>query len=475
LQLRPKITIIKFTVIFTAILAVSSLLLTPSLLWYHHQSIVAQPYVETVKHRNLVIDLGNGLKTNAQLTLPAVGKGPFPAVLLVPGAGPMDMNYTQGFVSIDNKTGSKIYPPTQFFQIAQYLSERGFVVFRYDKRGIGENGTIINNNVWGNLTFSDLKQDAEAALGVLAHQPEVDAKRITVLGHSEGGEIATRIAIDNPITPPIKNIVLMAARIQNAHDAMYYSLVGIPLEYANQILDKNHTGSITIEQAVKDPIYGQYMAFIFANNQNYNSITSSTNNNTTTLNTLIQLLGSGGSTTNRQAVDAAAAPINIDKEFKPMLERTFESAFEASILDIRFKCEPMEGLCPIYFKSLVSLEPTLSFIGNISSSTDILMLHGENDSGSPVQQGFLLQQRLAEVNHPDHTLITYPNIGHYFYPSTLWGTTEAGSIPEYVLADLYAWLEAHSGFTSSYSSALIGNNNSSTNVASSSSGKKQPN
>ena len=35
---------------------------------------LAQSYVHTVKYRNLVIDLGNGVKTNAQLTYPAVGK-----------------------------------------------------------------------------------------------------------------------------------------------------------------------------------------------------------------------------------------------------------------------------------------------------------------------------------------------------------------------------------------------------------------
>ena len=29
----------------------------------------------------------------------------------------------------------------------------------------------------------------------------------------------------------------------------------------------------------------------------------------------------------------------------------------------------------------------------------------------------LTLQRLTEVNHPDHTLITYPNLGHQFYPS----------------------------------------------------------
>jgi hypothetical protein len=34
---------------------------------------LAQQYIQTIEYRNLVIDLGNGVKTNAQLTLPAIG------------------------------------------------------------------------------------------------------------------------------------------------------------------------------------------------------------------------------------------------------------------------------------------------------------------------------------------------------------------------------------------------------------------
>lgn len=83
-------------------------------------------------------------------------------------------------------------------------------------------------------------------------------------------------------------------------------------------------------------------------------------------------------------------------------------------------------------------------IGNITSGISILMLQRENDSQTPVQQAFLLQQRLTEVNHPDHTVITYPNLGHQFFPSSQW-ITGVGPIPQYVLADTYAWLEAHSG------------------------------
>src|ERR1051326_7336820 len=129
---------------------------------------LAQQYIPTIKYRNLVIDLGNGVKTNAQLTYPAVGKGPFPGVLLVAGTGPEDMNETMDIIHIDNKTGQKTYPPSQpFFQIAQYLSERGFAVLRYDKRAIGANFTVLDSNIWGNATFNDLKQDAEKALAVL--------------------------------------------------------------------------------------------------------------------------------------------------------------------------------------------------------------------------------------------------------------------------------------------------------------------
>lgn len=87
-------------------------------------TVYAQSDLQTIKYRNLVIELGNGVKTNAQLTYPAVGRGgneTFPGVLLITGSGAEDMNSTGGFIRIDNKTGEKIYPSTPFFQIAEYL------------------------------------------------------------------------------------------------------------------------------------------------------------------------------------------------------------------------------------------------------------------------------------------------------------------------------------------------------------------
>jgi len=374
---------------------------------------LAQPYIQTIKYRNLVIDLGNGVKTNAQLTYSAVGKGPFPGVLLIPGSGIADKNETLGLV---HKSGPN--PPTPLLQIAQYLSEKGFAVLRYDKRGIGANHTILDTNVWGSVTANDLIQDTKQALNVLMRQPEVDAKRISVIGHSEGTIYAPRVAIDNPTK--IKNIILMGTLAQNpVKDLYYYQVVISPLEYAKQVLDKNHTGLISIQQLATDPLLRKFLVPLSV---------LSTNNTEDIAKALQRDFG-----TNNY--------IGIDKQLNPSLVKTYENitAFSSS------KCNSL-GPCPLWWKSVSSLIPNLSIIGNVSKSTSILILNGENDSQTPVEQAFLLQQRLTEVNHPDHTLITYPDLGHIFYPSSRW-STGMGPIEPYVLADIYAWLESHSGFT----------------------------
>src|SRR5205085_9061404 len=95
--------------------------------------------------------------------------------------------------------------------------------------------------------------------------------------------------------------------------------------------------------------------------------------------------------------------ISIDKELKPLLIRKIESLTAKNA-----SCTV--DSCPIWLRSGFNLIPALSIIGNVSKSTGILLLNGENDTQTPVQQAFLLQQRLTDVKHPDHTLITYPNL-----------------------------------------------------------------
>jgi uncharacterized protein len=419
-----------------------------SFLFYVDGSIFtvhAQSDLQTVKYRNLVIDLGNGVKTNAQLTIPAIGNGPFPGVLLITGSGAEDMNETGGFIRIDNKTGLKIYPPTPLFQIAEYLSDRGFATLRYDKRGIGTNHTILDSNVWGNLTIDDLVQDANKALAVLIQQPEVDNSKISVSGHSEGTIIAPRVAIDNPST--VKNIVLMGALAQNMSEALDFQAVRLPLLYAKEVLDVNHNGSLSIQEASKDV---NFQALVGGN---------------------ISLILTQNLTNGTKLLKPEYNPnkdtyININTELRPALiekAKSFFSPSSASTLsESSGKCTNLEG-CPLYQSSFLALEPNLSTVSKVPSNTSILILNGENDTQTPVYGAFLLQQKLTEINHPDHILITYPDLGHEFYPSSQWQTSQ-GPIQQYVLADLYSWLESRSGFTHSTASPSFPSSSNSTQI-----------
>ena len=386
-QLNSKASIFSLGSLIVVAMFSSSILSNPT--YNYLISALAQPFIQTVKYRDLVIDLGNGVQTNAQLTIPAVGNGPFPGVLLVAGSGVVDMNET---LSPDSKP---------FWQISQYLSERGFAVLRYDKRGVGANSQIIDYNIWGNLTFDDLKNDAEIALGVLTQQPEVDPSKITLIGHSEGTIIAPRIAIDQENktnSTMIKNIVLMGSAATTMADLAYYQKVGIVLEYMHQVLDKNGTGSISVQEAIQDPLVGRFVVTNFGN-------------------------------------DTATRFVDIERQVKPLLEKALEEFTQA---DVNARCDNPEG-CPIWFNSAVNLKPNLSVIGNLSKSTSVLMLNGENDPLTPVQQSFLLEQRLTEVDHPDHTLITYPGLGHTFAISPQW-STGLGPVEQNVLSDLHSWL-----------------------------------
>lgn len=401
-------------------------------------TVHAQSDQQIVKYKNLTLDFGQGIKTNAQLTYPAIGNGSFPGILLITGTGAEDMNETAGFIRIDNKSGEKIYPPVPFFQIAEFLSERGFTTLRYDKRGIGTNHTILDPNVWGNLTIDDLVQDANSALAILAHQPEVDPNRITVLGHSEGTMITPRVAIDNPDT--VDNIVLMGV-LDNQTKIFEFQTVELPLQYAEEVLDKNQDGTISGQEASDDLTFERIIG------GNLSLI-------------LTQYLQNGTKTSKSNYDINNDTRINIETELKPALIENSKSFFEASksvassitVETANGTCINLEG-CPAYSRSFLNFTPNVSTIGNVPTNSSILMLNGENDTQTPVQGALLLQQKLAQLNHPDHSIITYPNLGHEFYPSSQW-FTQNGPIPEYVLADIFTWLGPRSGFTDFESSSL---------------------
>ncbi|HWO24387.1 MAG TPA: alpha/beta fold hydrolase [Kofleriaceae bacterium] len=110
------------------------------------------------------------------LTLPA-GPGPFPATVLVHGSGPNDRDSTVG--------SNKI-----FKDLAQGLASAGIAVLRYDKRTF-QYGDQLTNAI---TIDEEVVDDAVAATRALAARPEIDARRLFVIGHSLGGLLAPEIA-----------------------------------------------------------------------------------------------------------------------------------------------------------------------------------------------------------------------------------------------------------------------------------------
>jgi pimeloyl-ACP methyl ester carboxylesterase len=95
-----------------------------------------------------------------------------PGIVLVGGSGPVDRDEVVAGIPI-------------FGQLASALADAGFLVLRYDKRGIGLSGGRAET-----ATLEDFAEDAVAAVKYLEKRKDVDPKRITIVGHSEGAWVA---------------------------------------------------------------------------------------------------------------------------------------------------------------------------------------------------------------------------------------------------------------------------------------------
>ncbi len=116
-----------------------------------------------------------------ELTMPN-GPGPFPGAVLISGSELADRN---SFI-LGHKT---------FLVLADYLTRRGYAVYRHDDRGYGEStGDPVA------ALDTDFSADSAAALKWLRSQPGIDVGRVGYIGHSQGAYkavLATEIEKSN--------------------------------------------------------------------------------------------------------------------------------------------------------------------------------------------------------------------------------------------------------------------------------------
>ena len=121
-----------------------------------------------------------GLTLDGTLTMPPHPAGArVPAVVLITGSGAQDRD--------EHSPAIEQWRP--FRDIADTLSRRGIAVLRLDDRGVGSSSAGP-----AAATTADFADDIRAALAWLRTRPEVDPRRLGVVGHSEGGIIAPMVA-----------------------------------------------------------------------------------------------------------------------------------------------------------------------------------------------------------------------------------------------------------------------------------------
>ncbi|MER3498700.1 MAG: alpha/beta hydrolase [Chitinophagaceae bacterium] len=121
------------------------------------------------------VEYDNAAKTvhlAGTLTYPKT-KGPFVTAILISGSGQQDRDET-------------IMNHKLFAVIADHLTKNGYAVLRVDDRGMGKSTGEVSN-----ASSTDFAEDVMTSMDYLKTRKEIDKKKIGLIGHSEGGLIAS--------------------------------------------------------------------------------------------------------------------------------------------------------------------------------------------------------------------------------------------------------------------------------------------
>lgn len=142
-------------------------------------------YEEEVSYENKAA----GITLAGTLTLPNIGDLA-PVVIIIHGSAPIDRDGAL--------FGHKFY-----LVLADHLTRSGIGVLRFDKRSVGK-----STGIYETATTVDFASDVRAGIEYLKTRNDINHAQIGLVGHSEGGMIASMVATQ---TEDVAFIVMMGA------------------------------------------------------------------------------------------------------------------------------------------------------------------------------------------------------------------------------------------------------------------------
>ena len=319
------------------------------------------PYTVTdVKFENVAAKV----KLAGTLTTPK-GDGPFPCVVLVSGSGPQDRD--EGLLG---------HRP--FLVVADHLTRHGIAVLRYDDRGVAK-----STGKFSKATSDDFADDALSAVAYLKTRPEIDAKRIGIAGHSEGGLIAPICAAKSK---DVSFVVLLAGTGMSGAELM-------PLQGKLIALASGASAEDAEAQAREN-------AAIFA----------------------LVVAGKSDAEIREQIRLAVLRQLASDPASKDMSEA--ERATKAEQLAQEQSAE----LLGPWFRRFLVLDPRENLV---KVTCPVLAMNGEKDLQVPPKENLSrIERALKEGGNRDVTIVELPGLNHLFQTCTTGAPSEYATIEE---------------------------------------------
>jgi hypothetical protein len=366
-----------------------------------------------VAAENMEFELDDGWTTMAQLTFPDHGNGHFPGLVLIHGSGKNDMDETLPEAVAMVPGGSKFFRP-----IAYRLAQRGFAVLRFNKRGVTGLGPQLSSEprfLSFKQPFTRYLNDARSILEQARKLKRIDPNRLLLLGHSEGTVLASLIA-RSEVGSELAGLVLMGVGGYDARTIVQYQFVDREVERIARVIDSNRDGWVSVEDF-----------FDWFN-------------------------------TRSPAVKAANIQSLFDPDSGSPLGYRFKSTLKPNIdgqveirTSLRDYLEQATGVRNFPHLNglpddMVAYFEDYAHYGSVTSilpgfMRPVLMLNGASDMQTLVEGARLADTALEEAGNPDHKLITYPGLGHSFYPVNGMDQPLGPPRPD-VIEDLGDWLTA---------------------------------
>lgn len=303
------------------------------------------------------------------LTLPEEG-APYPSAVLITGSGPQNRD-------------EELFGFKPFAIIADHLTRHGIAVLRYDDRGVGGSTGSVSD-----ATSADFAGDVVAAIDLLRARDDMDAHRIGLIGHSEGGIVAPLAAAQTDVA----FMVLLAGTAVPGE--------AVILEQAAAIA---RAGGTPEDEIARRADFQKRLFQAVRTGEGWDPLAAEIR------------------TQLRATIDTMPAP---QRAAIPDVEQYIAAQVQAQITQSRTP----------WFRSFLVYDPAATLR---AIDTPVLALFGERDlQVLPSQNRGPMEAAFRESHHPDYTIRILPGANHLFMPAATGSPAEYATLPKEFVPEL---------------------------------------